>query len=1346
MILYFADRKMNILGQAGTFLQDGMAVMNDVKTEEIDEGVAILEFNLSYDPEWRKKAETWTEVGNYILRKDGDAREFYTIISRENTPIDGMIRNVYAEDAGLDLLNEVVGSYTADKAYPVTHYIEKFSYDSGFEVGINEIANLSRKLSWEGEATATERLLSVATQFDNAEISFSFQIDRMSVVHKYINIHKKRGVDGGVQLRVGREIKDIRIQDTIEDLATAYLCKGGIPDGKEEAITLNGYKYDDGDFYVEGSYVKSRKALEKWSRYQIETESGEDVGHIVKAYSYETTSQSELCNRAISSLKKICDVSTTYEIELLYLPEGTKVGDTVYIVDRQGEMYLSSRLLKLETSVCDDMIIAVLGDYKKKGSGISDQLRKLAEDFKGSYEVLKERINKRIDEANTSASEAKEAADGALQSARDALQESKDANIKAEDAVNAANQAAQSAQDAQKKSEEASTAVEGVKEEVAGITQTVNAADTAAKEAKKAAEAAEGKAVEAKESAEAAKVEAEKATLAAGEAGEKAADAQEKAESAMGTATTAEEKADAASETAGAAKLDAEAAQKDIDTLGENLTTLENTMKVEYARKTDLTEAEASLETKIQQNAAEISSTAKKVQTIDETANNAASLAEAAQKDAQTAKEQADQATLDATAAQGKADAAKLAADNAQTDANEAKTAADAAQGVADTAEANLAKAQAELATVKEKVDATEQDILDAQEKVTAAQEAADKAKADAETAISKANTAQSAAETATSNAATAQTKADDAADKANKAQTKAEIAQEAAQEAHDLAEQAQADIEKAQNTADQAKADAKTAQETADLAKTNAANAQTKADAAAKSAADAQGVADLAKTNAENAQADLDAAKANLAEVTGRVDATAEEVKAAQADVIKAQTAADKAKADAAAAQETADTAKTNAANAQTKADQAKTAADSAQSAADKAQSAADKAQADVDALEIRTKTAETKIEQNAEKIALAATKEEVRQTLGGYYTKEQADAAITVKADEISNKVSKTYVTKETLDGLTIGGRNLARNTSSEWTEWWCPTADVTNITKRFFEIYPGDKKTGDVFTVSFDIEVSQFTAGTGGDFGLHLQGSVDDKWLVENPFTSRKYNFAYKAVAGDYTEHVSYLCTIDKDEQANSDKFTFGVRCNYSDGTGKIRFKNLKVERGNKATDWTPAPEDVEEKINDTSNELHKYVTEQSTSITNDCEKIILDALTNYVETGDLESYKSTVEAQLTLLSSQMELKFTESRQQIESVNSELQNRLNTITKYFTFDINGMTIGQVESPNKVVVDNDEISILVGDNVVQKFDALGRALIPEVSITRRMTLFGYAFTQDEKGNVNVDYVGGEQ
>lgn len=377
MILYFTDRHMNVLGQASTHIPEGLRVSDDLKTEEVEAGVATLEFTLNYTEKTRKEASRYGAVGNYILRKNGEEEEFYTIITSEENVFKQEVE-IYAEDAGMDLLNETVGAYAADKAYPASYYVEKFSYDSGFEVGLNEVSNLNRKLSWEGETTASERILSVATQFD-AEVSYSFEIDRLRIRHKYINLHKKRGTDSGRELRINREINNIIVKSSVEDLATALSVTGGYPEESETPITLKGYKYDDGDIYLSGSTLYSRSAVAKWSRYLSEKGSG--TGHIVQSYTYDTTSKSELCNRAVSKLKKIYDAAVSYEVELAYLPDGIKIGDTVNIVDDTGELYLSARIMKLESSICNDEYTATLGEYKLKSSGISEKMESLASQF-----------------------------------------------------------------------------------------------------------------------------------------------------------------------------------------------------------------------------------------------------------------------------------------------------------------------------------------------------------------------------------------------------------------------------------------------------------------------------------------------------------------------------------------------------------------------------------------------------------------------------------------------------------------------------------------------------------------------------------------------------------------------------------------------------------------------------------------------------------------------------------------------------------------------------------------------------------------------------------------------------
>ena len=384
MIIYFANRTMQILGQASTELPDGLMIMEDLKTEEVENGTATFECKIPYNKDNRAEVEACTEAGNYILRSHNGENEFYTIIETEGDTKNQTVY-VYAEDAGMDLLNEVVGAYTADKAYPISYYIEKFASDSGFVIGINEVENQTRKLSWEGEATSAARIASVATQFDGCEVSYSFDVKGLEITNKYINIHKERGKNAGVQLRLNREVDRIITKKSVADLATSLQVTGGIPDGKEDPITLKGYSYDDGDMYVTSSgRLNSREALKKWSRYVWAKEPNQKLGytgHIIKQYSYDTTSQKELCAHAVTELKSICDTAVNYEIDIKVLPDNVGIGDWVDIVDDDGELYLSARILVMTTSVCDQKQTATLGEYLIRDSGISQKVEELANQF-----------------------------------------------------------------------------------------------------------------------------------------------------------------------------------------------------------------------------------------------------------------------------------------------------------------------------------------------------------------------------------------------------------------------------------------------------------------------------------------------------------------------------------------------------------------------------------------------------------------------------------------------------------------------------------------------------------------------------------------------------------------------------------------------------------------------------------------------------------------------------------------------------------------------------------------------------------------------------------------------------
>lgn len=386
MIIYFADKKLNILGMASTKLSKGFKITDDSKVQAVDTGIATLGFKIVYTSENKALLEQMTMTGNQLLCSRDGKDEVYTIIDTVEDSKNQDIE-VYAEDAGLDLLNEIAGPFESAEAKPISWYIEKWTKDSGFEIGINEISDRSRKLSWDGEATVTERLASLSKQFD-AEVSYSFDIKGLTVAHKYINIHKRRGKDVKEELRLNRDIDRIVVKKSISNLATALIVKGGTPEGQNEPITLKGYVYDDGDFYVDADgRLCSRTALAKWGRIsEIVSEDGlkktQTFKHITKTYSYDTVVQKTLCSHAIGNLKKIRDIEENYEIDINKLPENIAIGDRINIIDEAGKLYLSARLLKLEESIDDGMQKATLGEYLIQDSGIYQSIVDLANELK----------------------------------------------------------------------------------------------------------------------------------------------------------------------------------------------------------------------------------------------------------------------------------------------------------------------------------------------------------------------------------------------------------------------------------------------------------------------------------------------------------------------------------------------------------------------------------------------------------------------------------------------------------------------------------------------------------------------------------------------------------------------------------------------------------------------------------------------------------------------------------------------------------------------------------------------------------------------------------------------------
>ena len=385
MIIYFADRSLNVLGTASTNLPDGIVITSDEKKEDIETGVRTFNVSFAYDERTRNLITENIAVGNFLLRSANGENEFYTIVTTEHNTQDQTVA-AYCEDAGLDLLNTTAPEFENKNSHDAEWYVNKY-LPAGWEIGINELSG-TMVLAWDGETTVTERLLSIANNF-NGEIDFSYEIEGLNVTKRYVNLYQHRGNSTSMyQLRLGGDVSRITTNKSIEELATAFVVTGGTPKGSKKPIQLSDGSYssdgttthtpaDINDAYqIVNHQVRCLPAMAKWSS-KLDTD-----GLLLRQYSYDTTNRKELFSHAVAELRKVVNEVVTYDIEFITFPEDARIGDQVNVIDDKDNLYLEGRILSLTKSVTRHETKATLGEFVIRTSGIAERLSQFAMDLK----------------------------------------------------------------------------------------------------------------------------------------------------------------------------------------------------------------------------------------------------------------------------------------------------------------------------------------------------------------------------------------------------------------------------------------------------------------------------------------------------------------------------------------------------------------------------------------------------------------------------------------------------------------------------------------------------------------------------------------------------------------------------------------------------------------------------------------------------------------------------------------------------------------------------------------------------------------------------------------------------
>ena len=149
-----------------------------------------------------------------------------------------------------------------------------------------------------------------------------------------------------------------------------------------------------------------------------------------------------------------------------------------------------------------------------------------------------------------------------------------------------------------------------------------------------------------------------------------------------------------------------------------------------------------------------------------------------------------------------------------------------------------------------------------------------------------------------------------------------------------------------------------------------------------------------------------------------------------------------------------------------------------------------------------------------------------------------------------ETRERVSKIEQVSSKLNNLSVGGRNLIRDSATQ--------VQNSNYLIQSYQMTDDSLQEGEPFTVTI-----------WGDLGSDREAF----W----PFNSNAWNWL--GTMKKVSDGVYRLSATWKRSQNNPSNDRLLIYCGPNSGTSTSRIDRIKLERGTVATDWTPAPEDTE-----------------------------------------------------------------------------------------------------------------------------------------------------------------------
>lgn len=236
------------------------------------------------------------------------------------------------------------------------------------------------------------------------------------------------------------------------------------------------------------------------------------------------------------------------------------------------------------------------------------------------------------------------------------------------------------------------------------------------------------------------------------------------------------------------------------------------------------------------------------------------------------------------------------------------------------------------------------------------------------------------------------------------------------------------------------------------------------------------------------------------------------------------------------------------------------------------------------VSALGTRLTTAETTLTQQAESIALKANKTEV-------YTKSETDSKI---------------------DGIEIGGTNLLRNTKNPknldyWNNSYNGFSVAENVLLKENVFKVSNPSTSERYggTIRYQLEPNTTYVFS---VDVYMESNVTDMdvfWLSRVKGSTKDFDYVTNFISTLVPVKGKWV-RISKEFTTKSDEYEGYIRIDNNGSTSttsefNLWFTKVQLEKGNKATDWSPHPDDIDTKVSAVEAELQVQAEQISQRVT-------------------------------------------------------------------------------------------------------------------------------------------------